>query len=293
LTWLLLLFPDGRLLSDRWRPVSWLAAFALGALVLGYAFSPGPLEDYSTVLNPFGIGGAVGEVLKALRSAALPMLVVTAILSTASLVVRFRRSGDEERQQLKWVAVAGGVAIAGWMFGAGLASVISWGGLVVSLSITAFPVAVGIAVLKYRLYDIDVVINRTLVYGSLTATLAIFYVGSVLLLELVLEPITRQSDLAIAASTLGAAALVRPLRWRIQETVDRRFYRHKYDVQRTLEAFSTTLRRQIDIDALQSALTGVVGQTMNPAHVSLWLRDQDRPAAIEATGNPQTQIEAG
>src|SRR5207247_2433540 len=145
-------------------------------------------------------------VLKALRSAALPLLVITALLSTASLVVRFRHSHGEERQQLKWVAVAGAVAIAGWIIGAALDSLFSEGGILVSISLMAFPIAVGIAVLKYRLYDIDVVINRTLVYGSLTATLAVFYVGSVLLLELVLQPVTSQSDLAIAASTLGAAA---------------------------------------------------------------------------------------
>jgi hypothetical protein len=288
LTWLLLLFPDGRLVSHRWRPVSWLAALALGAVVLGYALAPGPLEDYSTVQNPFAIGGAAGEVLKVLRSAGLPILVLTSVLSVASLVVRFRRSDAEEREQLKWVAVAGSLAIAGWMIGAGLSSVISWGGLVVSLSITAFPVAIGIAVLKYRLYDIDVVINRTLVYGSLTATLALFYVGSILLLDLILRPITQQSDLAIAASTLAAAALVRPLRRRIQGAVDRRFYRRKYDAQRTLEAFGATLRREIDIDALRSELTAVVGSTMNPAHVSLWLREPNgSPPAQAMTGEAQ------
>ena len=283
LTWLLLLFPDGRLLSNRWRPVSWLAAAALAALVVGYAFAPGPLEDYSSVHNPFGLGGAPGDVLKVIRAAALPMLVVAAVLSTASLVARFRRSRGEERQQLKWVAVAGGIAIAGWMIGAALASVISWGGLIVSLSLAAFPVAVGIAVLKHRLYDIDVVINRTLVYGSLTAMLAAFYVGSVLLLEFVLQPVTRQSDLAIAASTLAVAALVRPLRHLIQAAVDRRFYRRKYDAQRTLEAFGATLRREIDIDALSGELIAVVGSTMNPAHVSLWLREPSDSTDADAS----------
>jgi hypothetical protein len=283
LTWLLLLFPDGRLLSSRWRPVSWLAAIALGALVLGYALSPGPLEDYSTVQNPLGIGNAAGDVLKALRSAGLPLLVITAVLSTASLVVRFRRSRGEQREQLKWVAAAGGVAIAGWIIGAGLDSLFSSGGIIVSLSITGFPVAVGIAVLKYRLYDIDVVINRTLVYGSLTATLATFYVGSVLLLERLLAPITRQSDLAIAASTLAAAAFFRPLRSRIQQAVDRRFFRHKYDAQRILEAFGASLRREFDIDALRRELTRVIGRTMNPAHVSLWLREPNGTASAEGS----------
>jgi hypothetical protein len=209
---------------------------------------------------------------------------VAAILSTGSLAVRFRRSRGDEREQLKWVAVAGAVAIAGWMLGAGLASLITWGGLIVSLSIIAFPIAVGIAVLKYRLYDIDVVINRTLVYGSLTATLAALYAGSVLLLELLLAPITSQSDLAIATSTLVAVALFRPLRGRIQAIVDRRFYRQKYDAQRTLEAFGVTLRREIDIDALRVELTGVIANAMNPAHVSLWLREPNGAGVAEPRG---------
>jgi hypothetical protein len=272
LTWLLLLFPDGRLVSRRWRSVSWLAAFTLVALILGYAFAPGPLEDYGALNNPLAISGPLGDVLKGLRSAALPLLVVAAILSAASVVVRFRRSRGDERLQLKWVAVAAATAIAGWMVGAALDSLFGQGGLLVSISLMAFPVAVGIAVLKYRLYDIDVVINRTLVYGALTATLAVFYVSSVLLGELLLQPLTSRSDLAIAASTLAAAALFRPLRGRIQGVVDRRFYRHKYDAERTLAAFSARLRDEIDIDTLRVELAGVVGEAMNPAHVSLWLR---------------------
>jgi hypothetical protein len=268
----LLLFPDGHLASRRWRPVAWLA-IATGAMgVLGYAFAPGPLEDYPVVSNPVGIEGGLGSVLDAMKTIGLPLLVLAAILSATSLVLRFRRSHGEERQQLRWVAYAGAVAILLWIVGAALQAVFSEGSIVVSLGLMLFPIGIAVAVLKYRLYDLDVVINRTLVYGALTGALAAFYVGSVLLLGLVLRPFAEKSDLAIAASTLAAAAIFRPLRARIQELVDRRFYRRRYNARHTLDAFVVRLRREVDLDALRSELTGVVAETMSPAHVSLYLR---------------------
>jgi len=270
-TFLLLLFPNGRLPSPRWRAVAWLAAGGLALGVFGLAFTPGVFEGYK-VKNPVGVPGA--DLAGGIGMIALS---VAAIASIASLFVRYRHGRAEERQQLKWLMYAAtlvGVAIlsvpALHLFVRNPSDDLI--NSIVTGAITAVPVAIGIAILRYRLYDIDVVINRTLVYGALTATLALSYLGSVLLLQLVLRPLTEDSKLAIAASTLAVAALFRPARERIQALVDRRFYRRKYDATRTLEAFSARLRDEVDLDALEGELRGVVRDTMQPAHVSLWLR---------------------
>jgi hypothetical protein len=274
-TFTFLLFPDGRLLSPRWRPAAWLAGGALIALVLGYAFAPGPLEDYPVVENPLGVPGVGGAMFEALKGAGIPLMALAAAASATSLVVRFRGSSGEQRQQLRWVAFAGAAAIVLWLAGAALRPVIGTGGaFAVAFGLMLPPVAIAVAVLKYRLYDLDLVINRTLVYGALTATLAGAYVGSVLVLELILRPITAQSNLAIAASTLAVAAAFGPLRRRIQELVDRRFYRHRYDARLTLERFGSRLRDELDLETLRSELAAVVSQTMEPAHVSVWLRSR-------------------
>jgi hypothetical protein len=264
-----LLFPSGRLLSPRWRPVAATAIVAAAFLSVGIAFSPGRFEDLPQVENPYGVGGAVGDVFAAFQALGWLLLVVCLVASATSLVLRFRRARGVERLQLKWVAAASVLLVASFLLWE------VWEGLV-PLGIGAMVVAAGIAILRYRLYDIDVVINRTLVYGVLTATLAVAYLGSVLLLQLALSPLTEQSDLAVAGSTLAVAALFRPARGRIQELVDRRFYRRKYDAAKTIEGFGAHVRDQVELDSLGAELRAVVAETMQPAHVSLWLRGAAR-----------------
>jgi len=278
MTFGLLLFPDGRLPSRRWRVVGWLAVVALATLAFGSAFTPGPLSDYPEVTNPLGLAllkesvledGGVGWVL-------LPASVV---ISAVSIAVRYRRATGEERQQIKWFVFASVLLAVGWSAqnvtsGSGELQV-TFSYLLGITSLLGIPVAVGIAILRHRLYDIDHIINRTLVYGALTAMLALVYLGGVVLLQQAFRGLTGQeSQLAIVASTLAIAALFNPLRGRIQTFIDRRFYRRKYDARKTLEAFSNKLREETDLDALNNEMVGVVRETMQPAHISLWLRPE-------------------
>ena len=274
-TFLLLLFPDGRLLSRRWRPVAWCAGLGITGLFVGGGMGPGTLEDYPQLTNPYAVETPVLDVV---TPVVVLLLLVAIVGSPLSLILRRRRAGPRERQQIKWLAFAGAVAAATVLIG--IAGYSVWGeatrDAAILLSVLALPVATGTAILRHRLYDIDVVINRTLVYALLTASLALVYVGGVLLLQLLLQPLTEESDLAIAGSTLAVAALFRPLRGRIQASVDRRFYRRKYDATQTVEAFGARLRDELDLDALSCELSGVVRETMQPAHVSLWLREASR-----------------
>jgi hypothetical protein len=272
-TFLLLLFPDGRLLSRRWRPVAWCGAVGIAGSFVAGGLHPGPIPDFPQVMNPIGVDSPLVDLLEGLS---LLAVVIGVVGSSASLVVRFRRSRGEERQQMKWLALAGAVAAGTLPLAIVTYDVIgeTAANAAIMTSVLGLPAATGIAILRYRLYDIDVVINRTLVYGALTATLALAYLGGVLLLELALRPLTESSNLAIAGSTLAVAALFRPARGRIQAAVDRRFYRRKYDATRTLELFGTRLRDEVDLDALGSALRAVVADTMQPAYVSLWLRER-------------------
>ena len=263
-----LLFPTGRALSRRWGALVPVAVVAATLMWFGTAFAPGPIPNLSAAVNPFGIGTAVTDIAVVIGSA---VLIPTSVASIASVIVRFRRSSGIERQQLTWVAAAATLLPAGFL-GAGFEGDVGYVILLCSLSIVGLAVAV--AMLRYRLYDIDVVINRTLVYGALTATLAAAYAGGVLLLQFVLEPITQDSKLAVAGSTLAVAALFRPARARIQTSVDRRFYRSRYDATRTLAAFSARLRDDVDLDNLGRQLRGVVGAAMQPVHVSLWMRER-------------------
>jgi hypothetical protein len=268
----LLLFPDGRLPSRRFRAFPWLAGVgivALGAFVgLSTADESWRAGGNAHASEQTGVGLAI---LGVLSIAVVPALIG----SVAAVIVRFRRSIGEERQQLKWLAYGGTIA-AVVLFVAGTAFDEKAGtGVVIAAALASIPLWIGVAILRYRLYDIDVVINRTLVYAALTATLGLAYLGSVLLLQLALSGVTEGSGLAVAASTLAVAALFRPARSRIQEAVARRFYRRKYDAARTLARFGSQLRDEVDLDALGSALRRVVTETMQPAHVSLWLRSPE------------------
>jgi len=282
LVFLPLYFPNGRLLSLRWRPVMWLAIFVSGATVVIWALLPGKVGDAWDITNPLG--------LAALRPALGGLEVVMAVLflgfilsSVVSLVVRFRRSQGQERQQMKWLTyaaatVVGMVLLTTLLEAADLVFLSEMAGLATDLLIAGIPVGVGIAVLRYRLYDIDLLINRTLVYGSLTVTLVALYFGGIVVLQRVFILLTgQQSTLAVVASTLAIAALFNPLRRRVQGFVDRRFYRRKYDARKTLEAFSAKLRDETDLEALNNELVGVVRETMQPAHVPVWLRPDTVP----------------
>ena len=274
-----LLFPDGRLPSSRWRPVLCLAFLDLALSVSSAMLKPGPLElqQSSGIDNPLGVEGGLSKTLSDIE---VPLGVTALILAGASVVVRFRRSRGLERQQLKWFALVGvstavclAVAI---FFGTILAdhryNVIAVTGWLTGLALLGIglPIATGFAILRHRLYDVDVVIRRTLVYGALTATLGALYLGLVLLIGLAVG----RSNLAIAISTLAVAALARPVRARIQAGVDQRFYRRRYDAARTLEAFGTRLRDELDLETLAGDLRGVVRDTVQPAHVSVWLRSE-------------------
>src|SRR5215216_1416083 len=283
--YLILLFPDGKLPSRRWRPLAWLSGMVLVLASLGITFAPGPLEGHPGVRNPLGLEGPPPWVFSA-GIAILLLLPLCMIASALSLVLRYRRSGGEGREQIKWIAFAASVVgllylitmVSSFTFSGpwGGAGTPLWLGLLQQVSLvsfTAVPIAVGFAVLKYRLYDIDLLVNRTLVYGSLTATLVVFYFGGIVVLQGVFVALTgEKSTLAIVASTLLIAALFNPLRRRIQSFIDRRFYRNKYDARKTLEGFSARLRDETDLGTLRDDSTSVVRETMQPAYVSLWLR---------------------
>jgi hypothetical protein len=279
LPFLVLLFPTGRLLSPRWRPVAWALGLVLGLYLIARLFTPGSVGS-ELPNNPLGIESADGllRLVQTMAGVAVPFLILAVL---ASVVLRFRRSRGEERQQLKWFTfvVAADLALI-----PGLGAVTEQvapvlGELVVfPATISLIPIAIGVAVLKYRLYDIDRVINRTLVYGLLTVLLGAVYLAGVFGLGQLLNPVGGESALAVAASTLAVAALFQPARRRIQAVMDRRFNRRKYNAAKTIEAFSVRLRDEVDLDALSGELLAVADQTMQPTTVSLWLRPAPQPA---------------
>jgi hypothetical protein len=285
LLFVLLLFPTGRLVSLRWRIVAWMGVGSMSLSLLANALRPGPLQDFAAFDNPFGVDAAI---LGTIDAVAGPLSLATVIGAVLSLIVRLRRARGEERQQLKWF-VAAAVLAAIVLFGVSLLFPEEMSGelgnFLWAILIANLPVAVGITILRYRLYDIDLIINRTLVYGVLTATLALLYVGGVVSLQGLFRALTGEdSQLAVVASTLAIAALFNPLRRRIQAFIDRRFYRKKYDAQKTLAAFSARLRDEVELDALSQDLVAVVRETMQPAHVFLWLKPADGGEPDRAQG---------
>ena len=293
-TFMVMLFPDGRLPSRRWRPLAWFSGAAILLASVALELEPGRLPYRGGVRNPLGIEGHPWvQVVAVICILLLPLCIIASALS---LISRYRRSDREVRQQIKWLAFAasfvgvtylsaliGGLFLApDSLFTEGKSP--AWVSLLFSavlISYAGIPTAIGIAILKYRLYDIDILINRTLVYGSLTATLAAFYFAGVAATQTTFRAITgqeQQPQLAVVISTLAIAALFGPLRRRIQIVIDRRFYRRKYDSARILATFSARLRDEVDLKSLSDDLLEVVRETMQPAHVSLWLRPSEKAA---------------
>jgi hypothetical protein len=270
-----LLFPDSRLPSRGWRWFAWLSALLVLMGALLSALSPGPISvGLGPVRNPLGVE-SLPSFIKVVERVVNTLLFAAVI----SLFVRLRRARGLERQQIKWFVYATALTICGGILTYPVSEAIGslwlkWIGFVPFIvGVMAIPISMGIAVMRYRLYDIDILINRTLVYGLLTATLVALYFGGIVVSQRVFVFLTgEQSTLAVVASTLLIAALFGPLRGRLQSFIDRAFYRNKYDARQTLEAFSAKLRKETDLEALSDDLVGVVRETMQPAHVSLWLQ---------------------
>jgi hypothetical protein len=288
IVFLLLLFPNGRLPSNRWRPFAWFSAAVtvVGAILAAIApdSTPGPNSEANALRslpNPFGIEG-----LPNLQQPVQVLVLSVGLVAAASLVlVRLRNARGIERQQIKWLIYASAILSGALILKDTVFSPLGgtlwglWVGyLLVAVGGLGGPIAIGIAILRYRLYEIDTLINRALVYGSLTATLVGLYLVGIVVLQRFFVVLTgQQSTLAVVASTLLIAALFNPLRRRIQRFIDRHFYRRKYDAGKTLEAFSAKLRDETDLDALSNDLVGVVRETLQPAHASLWLRPDTAP----------------
>jgi len=288
-TWLLglglcvfvvLLFPVGSLPSRRWRPVAWAAGAGLAGWVLGNAFAPTILSADSPVPNPVGVTGAAGKILTAMAVGSVALIAATALAAVLSLVFRYRRAQASERAQLRWLVYAGGLIVLAFLAEILAEKIIGPGATANRLqnatgsgAAALIPVAIGIAVLRYRLYDIDRIISRTVAYAVVTGLLVGVYAGLVLLATHLLRVHT---PVAVAAATLAAAALFTPVRRRVQRQVDRRFNRARYDADQIAAAFATRLKDTVDLGSVREDLTGIVSRALEPAHVSVWMsRPQD------------------
>jgi hypothetical protein len=271
------LFPTGRPLGKRWNPVLWLTGAGIACATVAYAFAPGPMyNSIDPVPNPLGVESLRG-FLEVLSSVGGVLIVASVVLSVSSLVLRFRRSRGVERQQMKWFAYAGMVLLGALAIQMIVFSIVPETDTAVDVSnalfsftVTLIPITIGLAVLRYRLFDIDRIISRTLAYGLLSTILASGYLLVVLALQSVL-PVDDDSPVIVAGSTLAVVAAFGPLRTRLQTIVDKRFNRSRYDADRTVAEFSGRLRSQVELDSLTDDLVGVVGTTLQPSHLSLWL----------------------
>ena len=274
-----LLFPTGHLPSPSWRPVAWAAGAGLGGWALGNAFAPTILNDSPSPRNPVGVTGPAGGIFTIMAFGGAVLIAATGLAAIVSLAFRYRRARTAERAQLKWLLYAGALIVAALLAEAPVEQIIGPGtaagnlqNAVLSGAVALVAVAIGIAVLRYRLYDIDRVISRTLAYAIVTGLLAGIYAGLVLLTTQVFRVHT---PVAVAAATLAAAALFNPVRRRVQKAVDRRFNRARYDADQTVAAFATRLKDAVDLDAVHDDLAGVVHQALEPAHVSVWISEYD------------------
>jgi hypothetical protein len=277
-TFLLLLFPTGHLASARWRPVARLASASLGLLVVATAIGRNELDDFPTLMTPYGFGGTTADVLDALRGIAWLLLILSVLLAAASVVARWRSSTGVQRQQMKWMAFAAALLLISslsWAVSEELASPLS------GVAIIALPVALGIAILRHRLYDIDVIINRTLVYAVMTGLLGAAY-GAIAIGG---STLFGESSVTIAGATLAVAGLFRPLRGRVQAFIDRRFYRTKYDAAQTIAEFNARIREDRDLESLLHELAMVAGRSMQPSFVSVWLTTREREGTLWSRGD--------
>jgi hypothetical protein len=279
---LLLFFPSGRGLGGRWTWLERLLVTFVVLLGVTSLFKDAPIEVFALsttgqdswlVANPLALGGPIGDAITLLSHVGDSTTVPIVLIGPLSLIVRYRRASSIEREQIKWLAYSATLAFLLFVGGNFVGQDVSywlWGAGAVALGL--MPIAIAIAIFRYRLYDIDVLIRRTLIYATVSALLAAAYIGGVALFQTILAPITAGSGVAVAISTLAVVALFQPVRTRIRSAVDRRFYRSKYDAERTLETFSARLREQVDLASLERELVGVVNDTMQPVYASVWLR---------------------
>ena len=286
-TFLVLLFPDGRLLSARWRPAAWLAAVAISVTAAAMALLPGSINNVPSLDNPLGVSPSSAPAVEALASLGFVLLAIAVVLSAASLVQRVRRSAGVARQQLKWFAAAAvfaGLTLAGpatlfnlAVTGDPSAPTVKAFEILTIFALLLVPIAVGIAVLRYRLYEIDRLISRTIGWAIITGLLVAAFVVLILALSSLLEPLTGGSTLAVTGSTLVTAALFAPLRNRVQRAVDRRFDRSRYDGERLLAAFGERRRNQVDLVMISDDVLATVDAAVRPSQAGLWLRNPEHP----------------